>query len=78
MNGKETRILRGVLMSPLAVGRRVLLFSEGRPRMTTTVVSIHGISDEKIHFETLDAVYMLLGDPAPQTACEPIPVALAA
>ena len=48
MNGKETRILRGVLMSPLAVGRRVLLFSEGRPRMTTTVVSIHGISDADV------------------------------
>lgn len=78
MNEKKTTILQGVLMSSLAVGRRALIFTQGRPMLTSTVVAIHGISDAQIHFETLDTNYTLLGNPDPQTACAPLPAVLAA
>lgn len=78
MNEKKTTILQGVLMSSLAVGRRALIFTQGRPMLTSTVVAIHDISDAQIHFETLDTNYTLLGNPDPQTAYAPLPAALAA
>ena len=78
MNGKKTAIMQGILMSPLAVGRRALVFTQGHPMLTSTVVAVHDISEEQIHFETLNTDYTLLGNPDPQTACEPLPVALAA
>ena len=78
MNGKKTTIMQGVLMSPLAVGHRALVFTQGRPMLTSTVVAIHDVSDEQIHFETLNTNYTLLGHPDPQTACELFPASLAA
>ena len=78
MNEKKTTIMRGILMSPLAVGRRALVFTQGRPMLTSTVIAIHDVSDEQIHFETLNTNYTLLGNPDPQTACEPLPFAVAA
>lgn len=78
MNGKKTTIMEGVLMSPLALGRRALVFTQGRLMRTSTVVAIHDISDEQIHFETMNTNYTLLGSPSPQTACDPMPAMLAA
>lgn len=70
--------LEGVLMSPLAVGHRALVYTRGRPMLTSTVVAIHGICDDEIRFETRNTNYTLRGNPSPQSDCEPLPAAFTA
>ena len=78
MNGKKAAIIQGMLMSPLTVGHRALIYAQGHPMLTSTVVAIHDISDEHIRFETRNTNYTLLLHPDPETACAPLPAALAA
>ena len=78
MNGKKTTIMQGVLMAPLAVGHRALVFTQGHPMLTSTVVAIHNVSTDQVQFETRNTNYTLLVNPDPEAACEPLPVALAA
>ncbi len=57
MYEKKSTVLKGVLMSPLTVGRKALVFTQGRPMLTSTVVAIHDVSDERVQFETVNTHY---------------------
>lgn len=72
MDKKRDRILCGVLMYPLEVGKRALIFHEGRYIKTTPVQVIHGVDPHLIRFETLNTNYHLLAPMSPQTAAPPL------
>lgn len=72
MDGKSDRILRGVLMYPLEVGKRALIFHEGQYIQTTPVQAVHSVDPHLIRFETLNTNYHLLAPLSPQTAAPPL------
>lgn len=68
MNRKKHITLSGVLMYPLAVGNRALVFGQGRFTRTSRVVAVHRRDMNEIRFETLDGEYTLLLNPFARTA----------
>ncbi len=69
MNDKKTTTLNGILMYPLEVGCRALIFHNGRFIRTSRVAAIHKASREEVQFETRNTIYrLLLSGPAPQAA----------
>lgn len=72
MGRKRDRILCGVLMYPLEVGKRALIFHEGRYIKTTHVQEIHSVDPHLIRFETMNTNYHLLAPQSPQTAAPPL------
>lgn len=68
MKEKKSTTLSGILMRPLLVGGRALIFHCGQMIRTSPVMVIHDASAEQIRFETMNTNYTLLMDPFPQTA----------
>ena len=71
---KNIRIVHRILMHPLEVGSRALIFEEGRYLHTSTVISIHGVTPQQIRFETMNSHYCLLAPSLPVAADVPVMV----
>lgn len=65
---KNIRIVHGILMYPLEVGSRALIFEDGRHFHTSTVIAIHGVTPRQIRFETMNSHYCLLAPSSPVSA----------
>lgn len=78
MKFKRSKILNGILMAPLMIGGRALIYHDGQFIHTSTIVAIHGSGDSFIRFETLNTNYILLVDPTPQMAAIPAELGMAA
>jgi len=73
MNAKKTTTLNGILMYPLEVGRRALIFHNGQYIYTSRVVEIQKEAREEVRFETVNTVYrLLLLDPTLQASEQPM------
>lgn len=75
---KRSTTIQGIIMSPLTVGRKAIIFHKGRLIRTQRVVAVHGVSDDEIRFETEDANYTLFGSPHPESGYALHQTALAA
>ena len=71
MTDKKTTIMHGVLMYPITIGERALIYHRGQFIRTSTVVAIHYNAPDAMRFETVNTHYTLLLGPAPQTAANP-------
>lgn len=78
MNEKKSTTLRGILMRPLLVGGRAVIFHCGQMIRTSPIVAIHDSSAKQVRFETMNTNYTLLMDPTPQAAAAPYVTGLAA
>ena len=68
MNFKKSTTLNGILMHPLLIGGRALIYHCGQVIRTSPIVAIHDESADEIRFETMNTNYTLLMNPTPQTA----------
>lgn len=80
MNSEEKtmRTLSGVLLCPLMVGAKAVIFHEGLVTRTSRVVDIHSRTADEIQFETLNTQYRLLTGPNSEPAADCFPMAMAA
>ncbi len=78
MKFKKSKILNGILMAPLMVGGRALIYHNSHFIQTSTIVAIHNSGDCFIRFETLNTHYVLLMDPTPQMTAIPAELGIAA
>lgn len=78
MKLKKSKILSGILMNPLMIGGRALIYHAGKLTRTSTIVDIHSSGDHHLRFETMNTIYILLTDPVPQSAALPVEMSLAA
>lgn len=75
---KTKRDLCGKLMRPIAIGKSAIFTAHGQVFHTSRVVALHEMSEDYIHFETLNTHYHLSIRPFPQAVVLPIPASLAA
>lgn len=78
MNEKKSKTISGILMRPLLVGGRAIIFYCGQMIRTSPIVAIHNASAEQVCFETVNTVYTLLINPSPQSAASSCRMTLAA
>ena len=78
MNFKKSTTLNGILMHPLLIGGRALIYHCGQVIRTSPIVAIHDASAYQIRFETMNNNYTLLMNPTPQTAVNSYMTSLAA
>lgn len=78
MNFKKSTTLNGILMHPLLIGGRALIYHCGQVIRTSPIVAIHDASADQIRFETMNTNYTLLMNPPPQTAANSYMTSLAA
>ncbi len=78
MNKKKSTTLSGILLHPLLIGGRALIFHCGQMIRTSPVVAIHGANADQIRFETMNTNYTLLMEPTPQSAANSHMTGLAA
>ena len=55
---KTARTLSGVLLCPLMVGAKAVIFHEGLVTRTSRVVAVHSRTENEIRFETLNTQYL--------------------
>ena len=75
---KTARTLSGVLLCPLMVGAKAVIFHEGLVTRTSRVVAVHSRTENEIRFETLNTQYRLLTGPGSEPAADCFPLAMAA
>lgn len=75
---KTARTLNGVLIRPLAVGAKAVIFHQGQVTLTSRVVNIHSYTEDEVRFETVNTQYRLLTGPTCEPAVSLFPVAAAA
>jgi len=75
---KENRTLSGILLRPLAVGSKAVIFHQGKITRTSPIVAICRRTVGEVCFETAATRYHLLTGPDTQPAVSPLPTALAA
>lgn len=67
MYGKRITTLYGTLRSPLSVGSRAIIRTNGQTLRTSPVVAISLVSVQQIVFETMNTSYSLLAPAAEAT-----------
>lgn len=78
MKRKNIKMISGILLAPLMIGGRALIYHAGGFLRTSTIVAIHSSGNHHIRFETMNTSYVLLLEPTPQVAILPSEVSLAA
>ena len=78
MNFKKSTTLNGILVHPLLIGGRALIYHCGQIIRTSPIVAIHDARADQIRFETMNTTYPLLMNPTPQTAANSYMTSLAA
>lgn len=68
---KFEKFINGILIAPLMIGGRALIYHEGALLHTSTIVAIRSSDDHCIRFETMDTIYILRIDPTPQSITLP-------
>lgn len=74
---KKELHLCGRLMSPLIIGKSVLIAIDGQIYHTSRVVALYEQNHAYVHFETLNTHYHLSLHPFPLASIRPPPVRLA-
>lgn len=75
---KIEKTLSGVLLCPLIVGAKAVIFHEGLVTRTSRVVAVHSRTEGEVRFETLNTEYRLLLGPGSEPAADCFPLAMAA